>query len=119
MPAPIVSDMLSSVPNIKIIVTSREALHVSGETLYDVPSLKVQDEAISLFVQRAQAVKSEFELNDDNSGTVIDICQHLDGMPLAIELAAAQSRYLTPDAILARIGKRFQSFKKWHTRRTP
>lgn len=112
--APLVVDLLSASPNLTIIVTSREPLRVSGEQVYSVPPLSLFDEhqeAVSLFVQRSQAVKRRFELDAHNVETVQQICRRLDGMPLAIELAAAQSRFLTPDAILERIGKRFQSLK--------
>ena len=67
--------------------------------------------SVALFGQRAQAVKQLFHLDETNTPTVMAICSHLDGMPLAIELAAAQSRFLSPDAILKRLENRFQSLK--------
>jgi predicted ATPase/DNA-binding CsgD family transcriptional regulator len=112
--ASLVTDLLMTSPNVKIMVTSREPLRVSGEQVYAVLALSLsndQQEAVSLFVQRSQAVKQSFQLNKANTDAVIEICQRLDGMPLAIELAASLSRLLTPDAILARMDNRFQTFK--------
>ncbi len=114
--AAIVPDLLAAAPHLKIMVTSREPLRVSGEQVYAVPPMSLTgdqqttpSESVALFVQRAQTVKQRFHLDTTNSPTMLAICRHLDGMPLAIELAAAQSRFLTPDAILKRLENRFQS----------
>ena len=116
--AEIVSNLLLDTPNIKIIVTSREPLHVSGEQIYPVPAMTLLEdgdlessEAITLFVQRSQAVKPRFQIDETNQDAIIKICEQLDGMPLAIELAAGLSRFLTPDAILARMEDRFHTLK--------
>lgn len=116
--AGVVLELLTVCPNLKIMVTTREALRITGEQVYPVPALTLKDhqqpeesEAVLLFVQRSQAVKPHFQLDDTNKQTIIEICQHLDGLPLAIELAAAQSRLLSPDAILKRMMTSFQSLK--------
>ena len=113
--APLVSTLLAVSPHLKILVTSREALRVVGEQEYPVPplSLPVRDavsardlaesEAGALFVQRAQMTLPRFALGDDNAPTIAHICARLDGLPLAIELAAARSKLLTPQALLARL----------------
>ena len=90
-------------PNLKILVTSRAALHVYGEHEFPVPPLGMPDlqskpsldalsqfPAVALFVERAVAVKPDFELNRQNASAVTEICARLDGLPLAIELAAAR-----------------------------
>ena len=112
----VVSDLLVGAPNIRIIVTSREPLRVSGEQIYLVPPMTIfqakqkdLSESVALFVERSQAVKPGFQLDDTNKEAVITLCQRLDGMPLAIELAAGLSRFLTPHTILARIENRFQT----------
>lgn len=101
----LISDLLTSAPGLKIITTSRAALHISGENLFDVPALSDEASQI-LFVQRAQAVKADFRLNDSNRQVVIDICQRLDHLPLAIELAAARARLFDPNQLLARLSTR-------------
>ena len=114
--APRLADLLSSVPGLKILATSRAALPVSIEREYLVPALPVPAmgtaystdellhyEAIELFVARARAVRSDFILDDSNKDAVVRICRRLDGLPLAIELAAARSRVLTPGDILTRL----------------
>ncbi|GER91212.1 LuxR family transcriptional regulator [Dictyobacter vulcani] len=112
----IIADLLASCPKLKILITSRVMLHLQAEHLFelaplllpasaqavDIASLQ-RFEAITLFVQRAQAVQSTFELNQDNAPAIIKICRHLDGIPLAIELAAAQARYFTPQHLLSRL----------------
>ena len=102
--APTVAELLAMSPRLKILVTSRAALHVYGEHEFPVPPLAVPDvralpsvgalsqfPAVALFVQRAVAAKPGFELDEHNASAVIEICSRLDGLPLAIELAAAQS----------------------------
>jgi predicted ATPase/Tfp pilus assembly protein PilF len=122
--APQVHQLLSSAPQVKILVTSREALHLSGENEFVVhplslpqDSLREQEEvkdqelmqfsAIRLFVERAQAVQPDFQLSLENTGAVIEICRKLDGLPLAIELAAARIRTLSPKAMLKQFDRRF------------
>jgi len=116
---PAVSALLAGAPNLKVLVTSRAPLHLSGEHEYSVPPLTVPDldaseqpatlaayEAVQLFLERAQAVKPEFELTSENAPAVAKICARLDGLPLAIELGAARVRILSPQALLARLSQR-------------
>lgn len=118
--AQIVETCLSVCANLKILVTSREALGLFGETVLQVPTLTVPDlphshsaesalayESIRLFVERAQAVKPDFALTEKTTPVVIQICQRLDGIPLAIELAATRVKVLTPEHILERLADRF------------
>jgi predicted ATPase/serine/threonine protein kinase len=119
--APTVAELLVMGPNLKILVTSRAALHVYGEHEFPVPALAVPDSksipslevlaqfpAVALFVQRAAAAKPDFKLNRENAPAVIEICARLDGLPLAIELAAARVKVLSPSALLARLASRLQ-----------
>jgi predicted ATPase len=119
--APIVADLLAIAPNLKILVTSRAALHVYGEHEFPVPALAVPDSqskssldalsqfpAVALFVQRAVAARPDFELNQQNASAVIEICVRLDGLPLAIELAAARVKVLSPSAMCTRLASRLQ-----------
>jgi len=114
------SGFLSACSNLKILTTSREALHISGEWLYSVPSLKLPDEisqvdinsasqypALTLFAERARAVRSDFSLTADNIKTVSIICAKLDGLPLAIELVAAQLRLHSLQSLLQRMDDSF------------
>ncbi len=110
--------LLRAVPSLRIIATSREALKVPGEHAWPVPSLSVPErddpgsvaasEAVILFAERARAVRPTFTLTASNVETVISICRRLDGLPLAIELAAAQIRGLTPEEIDARLDDRLR-----------
>lgn len=117
--ASLVTELLMECREIKILITSREALRISGETDYLVPSLSFpnlaqlpsleslsQYTAIELFVQRAKSAKSDFKLTSDNAPAVAAICHWLDGLPLAIELAAARTRLLQPQAMLTHIEHR-------------
>ncbi len=119
--APKLSDLLVACPHLKILVTSRAVLHVLGEYEFPVPPLALpdlhqlpQDEALSqyaavaLFLQRALAIKSDFAITKANARAVAEICVHLDGLPLAIELAAARIKLLPPQMLLARLGHRLQ-----------
>jgi predicted ATPase/class 3 adenylate cyclase len=119
--ASLVSELLSVCGKLKILVTSREALRVSGERIYTVPPLTVpnfiqmpslealsQNAAIKLFIQRAQAVKPDFTLTRDTAPAIAEICARLDGLPLAIELAAARIKLLSPSAMLSRLEHRLQ-----------
>jgi predicted ATPase/class 3 adenylate cyclase len=116
---PAVSTLLAAAPNLNALVTSRAPLHLSGEHEYPVPPLTVPDlgeaeppeilaanEAVQLFLARAQAVKPEFELTSENASAVAEICARLDGLPLAIELGAARVRILSPQALLGRLSER-------------
>jgi predicted ATPase/serine/threonine protein kinase len=116
-----VADLLTTCPNLKIMVTSRAALHVYGEHEFPVPPLALPDSrskssveilsrcpAVALFVQRAVAAKPDFELSLENAPTVAEICARLDGLPLAIELAAARVKILSPPLMLTRLASRLQ-----------
>lgn len=114
--------LLQACPNLQIMATSREALGVRGETLFAVPPLSLPDpsrplptpkvlqqyEAISLFVERAQALVPGFRLTKQNAPAVVQICRSLDGLPLAIELAAARVRSLSVAQIALRLDDRFR-----------
>jgi predicted ATPase/class 3 adenylate cyclase/DNA-binding CsgD family transcriptional regulator len=115
-----VATLLSHCPRLNVLVTSRAALHVRGEQEFAVPPLTIPDikslpdlvalsqyEAVALFIARAQAVKPEFQVTNANAPAVAEICVRLDGLPLAIELAAARIKVLPPQALLARLGQRF------------
>ncbi len=119
--ASFVSHLLAVAPNLKVLVTSREILHIYGEHNYPVSALTVPDpkhlpslerltqfEAVRLFIQRAQAVKSDFEVTNINAPAVAEICHRLDGLPLAIELAAARVRLLSPENLLLRLESRLR-----------
>ena len=106
-------------PGVTLLVTSRTLLRVSGEHVLAVPPLALPDparplpasalaeyDAVRLFVERSAAVSPTFALTDENAATVAQICQGLDGLPLAIELAAARMTVLSPQALLARLGRR-------------
>lgn len=112
----LVSDLLTACPTLKFLTTSRSPLHVRGEQEYPVAPLALPSVAdvdsvtalagvasVNLFVQRARAVRHTFSLDASNAGIVASICQRLDGLPLAIELAAARSSVLSPHALLARL----------------
>jgi predicted ATPase/class 3 adenylate cyclase len=112
-------DLLTSCPNLRVLTTSRERLGVAGEALYRVPSLSLPDQhatleeayrhdAVRLFVERSQLASSEFVVTPDNVESVVSICRRLDGIPLALELAAARTRSLSPAQILDRLSERFR-----------
>jgi predicted ATPase/DNA-binding SARP family transcriptional activator len=139
--APLVAELLQAAPELKVLVTSREALHVRGEQEFPVPPLSVpplvesrglsaesprmrgspelptlkaqfstliQYGAVALFVQRAAQAKPEFALTEANAAAVAEICRRLDGLPLALELAAARVKLFAPEALLARLQNRLQ-----------
>ena len=119
--APGVAELLAVCPQLKVVVTSRAPLHLSGEHMYSVPPLalpdpkKVRDpqslsqyDAVALFLERATAVKPDFQMRDENAAAVAEICVRLDGLPLALELAAARVAILPPQALLKRLGQRLQ-----------
>lgn len=103
--APIVTDLLSASAAMRVLVTSREGLHLYGEHEFEVPPL-LNDAAVTLFVERARAVKSDFALTPDNAAHIAEICARLDGLPLAIELAAARSKLFAPAQMLQRLTDR-------------
>jgi predicted ATPase/class 3 adenylate cyclase len=113
--------ILRAAPKIKILATSREALGIAGETAYRVPSLEIpnpklqisieqlsQYDAVRLFVDRALAVKTDFAVTNTNAPAVAQICHRLDGIPLALELAAARVKALSVEQIAARLNDRFR-----------
>lgn len=115
-----VAELLQHCPRLKLLATSREALRVRGEHLYPVPPLGLpklngrraapaelaRAEAVQLFVERARAVKPGFELTEENAGAIAELCLRLDGLPLAIELAAARIRLFSPQALQQRLSSR-------------
>ena len=119
--APLVADLLAAAPDIKALVTSREALRLSGEQEYPVPPLSLaSSEAISIqtvsnseagdfFVRRAQMMLPRFEVTGENAPAIAQICARLDGLPLAIELAAARCKLLSPQALLERLDSRLDT----------
>jgi excisionase family DNA binding protein len=116
--APLIADMLLACPGLTVLVTSRMRLRLSAEHEHPVPPLDVpaagdpsveralQSEAIRLFAARAQALEEDFVLTTDNVSTVAEICRRLDGLPLAIELAAARIKVAPPSTLLTRLEKR-------------
>jgi predicted ATPase len=119
--APHMKDLLVACPELKLLVTSREVLRVRAEHEFVVPPLAVPDRAFliehteflhygafNLFNQRARAVKFDFLMTPTNARTIAEICMQLDGLPLAIELAAARMKLLSPQALLARLSHRLQ-----------
>ncbi|MFL5589309.1 MAG: LuxR C-terminal-related transcriptional regulator [Ktedonobacteraceae bacterium] len=116
--APLLPELLASCPRLKIVVTSRAVLRVLGEFEFPVPPLALPDleqlpapaallqyGAVALFVQRAQAITREFAVSEENALAIAAICTRLDGLPLALELAAAQTKLLSPQQLLARLDK--------------
>jgi predicted ATPase/tetratricopeptide (TPR) repeat protein len=119
--APVLNDLLAAAPQVQILVTSRAALHLRGEHEFPVSPLALPDlkrlptleelgrySSIALFVSRAQAMKSDFSLNEANAQAVAEICFKLDGLPLAIELAAARIKLLPPAAMAKRMESRLK-----------
>lgn len=119
--APVVTELLAGCPALKVLVTSSVLLRVQGEREYallplpfpqpdELPTLEELSrmESVALFVQRARVVRPDFTLNESNAAAVAEICHKLDGLPLAIELAAARSKVLSPAALLSRLDDRFQ-----------
>ncbi|MGW2663752.1 protein kinase domain-containing protein [Nocardia tengchongensis] len=118
--ATLVESLLQSCPNLRILATSREAIGIGGEGVVPVPPLRFPDpndgsslraaagyDAMTLFAERAAAAVPGFQLTNDNQVSVVGICARLDGLPLAIELAAARLRTMSPEQILARLTDRF------------
>jgi predicted ATPase/class 3 adenylate cyclase len=105
--AELVDHLLHSCSNLKLIATSREALDVDGETIYRVPSLQ-EMESTQLFVERARKIEPRFQSTERNAAAITQICTRLDGIPLAIELAAARIKLFTPEQIAKRLDDRFK-----------
>ena len=119
--APLLADLLMACPELKILVTSRAVLHLEGEYVYKVPPLAVPDvqhlpaqdtlsqvASVALFADQAQANQSDFELTGDNAAAIAEICVLLDGLPLALVLAAARIKVLSPRTLLARLKQGFE-----------
>ncbi|HYO48838.1 MAG TPA: BTAD domain-containing putative transcriptional regulator [Chloroflexia bacterium] len=119
--APLVGALLSAAPCLKVLVTSRAPLRLYGEREYVVPPMRLPDpehlppldrlsqyEAVRLFIERAQDVKRDFQVTSENAPSVAEICVRLDGLPLAIELAAARVRLFPPQALLSRLSNRLK-----------
>jgi predicted ATPase/class 3 adenylate cyclase/DNA-binding CsgD family transcriptional regulator len=106
--AALVGAMLEACAGVTVLATSREPIGMSGELIWRVSSLSITDEAVELFTDRARLVRPEFAITNDNAATVAQICQRLDGMPLAIELAAARVRALSVTDILTSLHDRFR-----------
>jgi predicted ATPase/DNA-binding CsgD family transcriptional regulator len=123
--APLVADLLSAAFHLKVLVTSRVPLHLRGEKEFPVPPLGLppvgvrhdalrpsdqfsQYEAVRLFIERATDVKPDFQVTNENAPAIAEICSRLDGLPLAIELAAARIKFLQPQALLARLSSRLK-----------
>ncbi len=117
--APVVAELLRACPALEVLATSRAVLHLSGEHEYSVSPLGLPDseslpgpeeltryEAINLFVERARTARPDFRLHETDAKAVAEVCLRLDGLPLAIELAAARVRLLPPEALLARLEQR-------------
>jgi predicted ATPase/class 3 adenylate cyclase len=118
--AQLVEQFLHACPNLKIIASSREALGITGETVFRVPSLSLPDpsqlsletlmecESVQLFIERAAAANPTFILNEHNAASIAQICRRLDGIPLALELAAARATVFSAEQIAARLDDRFK-----------
>jgi predicted ATPase/class 3 adenylate cyclase/DNA-binding CsgD family transcriptional regulator len=106
--AELVVAVLSGAARLTLLATSREAIGVAGEVSWRVPSLSLADEAIELFIDRARHARPDFTLTDDNAAAMAEICARLDGVPLAIELAAARVRALSLGEILDSLHDRFR-----------
>jgi predicted ATPase/class 3 adenylate cyclase/DNA-binding CsgD family transcriptional regulator len=100
--------LLEGCPELTLLTTSREPIGVPGEVSWRVPSLSLADEAVELFTDRARRARADFEITDDNLAAVSEICRRLDGVPLAIELAAARVRALSLAEILDSLHDRFR-----------
>jgi non-specific serine/threonine protein kinase len=120
--ASVVGELIAAAPHLKVVVTSRELLQLSGEHNYAVPPLGLPDldrqeqveaisqyEAVELFIQRAKAVRSDFQVDNQSAPAVAEICVRLDGLPLAIELAAARVSIFSAEQLLQRLESRFKT----------
>jgi non-specific serine/threonine protein kinase len=122
--APLVIDLLSVAPDLKVLITTREALRIYGEQEYPVPPLALPDlerseplpvlskyESVALFIHRAQAVKPDFHVTDEDARFVAEICVRLDGLPLALELAAARVKLFSAQTLLGQMESRFTALR--------
>ena len=129
--SPTLAQLLEGTASLKLLVTSRSPLHISGEQEFPVPPLGLPDEAhrddveaasqseaVMLFVQRARTVRPDFEITAGNARAIVEICERLDGLPLAIELAASRIRMLPPEALLTRLSRRLDLLQSNATDRT-
>ncbi|HEY2475613.1 MAG TPA: helix-turn-helix domain-containing protein [Candidatus Cybelea sp.] len=105
--AHLAATLLTGCPGLRILATSREPLHLAGERVYVVPSLKI-DAAVELFSDRARAIDHRFALTPQNEPIVAEVCRRLDGIPLAIELAAARVKVLPPRELAHKLDERFR-----------
>ena len=125
------AEVLTAAPELTLLATSRESLHLRSEQIFHVPPLALPDldtllpleelaqvPSVALFLRRAQAIDPDFALTQDNARAVAELCAHLDGLPLAIELAAARTSLLSPQMILERLGDRL-SLLRWQARDLP
>jgi predicted ATPase/class 3 adenylate cyclase/DNA-binding CsgD family transcriptional regulator len=130
--ASVVGFLLQACPSVHFLATSREVLRVPGETAWQVPPMRLVDvdgganldviagcEAVKLFVDRATAVDGGFAIDHQNANAILTICRRLDSIPLAIELASAHIRVLTPDEILNRLDHRFKLLRRGGRTQTP
>ena len=118
--APMLSELLAGAPGLTLLVTSRAPLDVAEERIYPVPALQLPGpagaevkqlrriEAVRLFVARARDIRPDFELSESNADAIAELCVRLDGLPLALELAAARIKLLSPQEILERLGVRLE-----------
>ena len=122
--APLLAELLGAAARLMLLVTSRAPLDLPEERIYPVPALELPDpshsrqidrlrriEAVRLFVERARDSRPDFELSEENSDAVVELCLRLDGLPLALELAAARIKLLAPSSILVRLGGRLDLLK--------
>ena len=125
------AELLAAAPRVTPLATSREALHLRWEQIFHVPPLALPDPqhlpaleelsqipSVALFLQRARAINPDFALSEDTARAVAELCVHLDGLPLAIELAAARTTLLSPQMILDRLGQRL-SLLRWQAQDLP
>ena len=129
--APFVADLLTQCRRLRVLATSRESLHLRGERELPLPPLALppqpvaagssamveaigQSDAVRLFVERAEAVKPDFTLTTENAAAIAEICHRLDGLPLALELAAARVKFLSPRAMLERFDRRLDLLSRGH-----
>ena len=116
-----IADLLAVCPQLSVLITSREGLHVRAEREFPVPALALPDakqlpdpavlsqyEAVALFIERAQAVQPDFAITGENAAAIVGICHRVDGLPLAIELAAGRSKLFAPQALLPRLENRLK-----------